>query len=496
MDTVFTQQGSNPGGELTGVRARDWQLRFETAIEASGQVAFEWDLATGRIAYPFAGEGGVFGHAVAAVGSLAGWVEQVHPDDRDRFLARLEASLARVEPATYVLEYRFRRADGQYIWIEARGRHVFERGEALGRGVGLLADVSERKQIESRLGISALILQSIRESVAVVDAAGRIAWANAAFETLLGCARGASVGLQWADVCVPGDAASGLQQPRLLERAALLGHETASMRARTVDGAALDLELSVTCVVGDHAPLWIVLHRDVSERVAAEDRILAHTLGEQSRLGVALHEGLGQDLAGASLLLRAARVDLANGLDAGETLASIEALLQSAVGRCADLAQRLSPFLLDRSGLANALADLVRRSAARAGRAIDFEVVGTIDAGVDPATAYHVFRVAQSALELTLQQPQLGALRLSLRSHAVDGLQLQIEADAAAAHFAAIARDPRSATMRRRAETLGGSFEWRSPRADLACGLLSVPLRMRAPSALVENGQRLAAGER
>jgi PAS domain S-box-containing protein len=496
MDTVFTQQGSTPGGALTGVQARDWQLRYETAIEASGQVAFEWDLATGQIAYPFAGEGGVFGHSVAAVGSLAGWVEQVHPDDRDRFLARLEASLALLEPATYVLEGRFRRADGKYIWIEARGRLVFERGEPLGRGVGLLADVSARKQTESRLGLSALILRNIREAVAVVDADGRVSWANVAFETLVGCARGASVGLQWADVCMPGDAASALLQARLLERAALLAHETASMRGRSVTGAALDLELSVTCALGDHAPLWIILHRDVSERVAAEERILAHNLGEQSRLGVALHEGLGQDLAGASLLLRAARVDLASGVDANETLASIEALLQSAVGRCADLAQRLSPFLLDRSGLANALSDLVRRSAARAGRTIDFEVVGSIDAGVDAATAYHVFRVAQSALELALQQPQLGALRLSLRSHAVDGLQLQIEAAAAVVNFAAFARDPRSATMRRRAETLGGSFEWRSPRPDLACGLLSVPLRMRAPSALVENGQRLAAGER
>jgi hypothetical protein len=73
-----------------------------------------------------------------------------------------------------------RRADGEYIWIEARGRLVFENGESLGRGVGLLADVSSRKRIESRLGISALILQGIREAVAVVDAAGRIGWANAA----------------------------------------------------------------------------------------------------------------------------------------------------------------------------------------------------------------------------------------------------------------------------------------------------------------------------
>jgi signal transduction histidine kinase len=186
----------------------------------------------------------------------------------------------------------------------------------------------------------------------------------------------------------------------VVDRAGLLGHDAAALRVQGAAGATLDLELSVTCVVGDHAPLWIILHRDVSARVAAEAHMLEHTLVEQLRLGVALHEGLGQDLTGASLL-------------------------QSAVGRCADLAQRLSPFLLDRFGLVNALGDLVRRQNARSGCSIGFDVVGSIDVGIDSGTAYHVFGVAQSALELAAGQPPFDATRLSLRSHPVEGLQLR-----------------------------------------------------------------------
>ncbi len=480
MDRGLTQHVSVQAGAPAGLSGRDWQLHYATAVEASGQIVFEWDLPSGQLIYPFVGDAGVFGHPVAAVDSLAGWVEQVHPEDRQRFLARLEASFAPLEPITHVFEYRFRRADGEYIWIEARGRLVFENGAPLDRGIGLLADITARKQVESRLGLSALILQSVREAVAVVDRAGRIGWCNAAFEALLGCRTGASVGREWAEVCPAADPASGLLQGRLLERAGMLGHDSAGLRVQCADGGTLDLELSVTCAVGDHAPLWIILHRDVSARVAADEHMLAHTLVEQSRLGVALHEGLGQDLAGASLLLHAARSDLAAGADADETLASIEALLQSAVGRCADLAQRLSPFLLDRSGLANALGDLVRRQGARAGTGIRFEVVGSCEAGIDAATAYHVFRAAQSALELTLQQPGLRSLHLTLRAHPVEGLQLRVDAASAAGlNVAALACDPRSATMQRRAETLGGSFAWRSAQAGTACGVLSVPLRPR-----------------
>lgn len=115
MDRGLTQPGSGHASGLAALQARDWQLRYATAVEASGQVVFEWDLASGLLTYPFASESGVFGHPVAAVDTLEGWVAQVHPDDRQRFLARLEASFKRIEPATHVLEYRFRRADGEYI---------------------------------------------------------------------------------------------------------------------------------------------------------------------------------------------------------------------------------------------------------------------------------------------------------------------------------------------------------------------------------------------
>jgi hypothetical protein len=37
-------------------------------------------------------------------------------------------------------------------------------------------------------------------------------------------------------------------------------------------------------VVGDHAPLWIILHRNFSARVKAEAHMLEHTLVEQLRL--------------------------------------------------------------------------------------------------------------------------------------------------------------------------------------------------------------------
>ena len=454
--------------------ALDWRLRFEAALDAAGEVAFEWDLASGGITYRGLASGTVFGHPPEAVDELSKIVEFVHPDDRDRFLARLEESLVTLAPSTYIMEYRLRCADGRYTWVESRGRLIFQDGRPTGVGLGLLIDISARKQLESRLGLSALILQSVREAVAVLDAAGRISWANAAFDALVGRRAGGDV-REWAEVCAAADAAGCLMQARLLERAALLGHDTAPLRMLSADGRCVDLELSVTCVVGERAPLWIVVHRDVTQRVVAENRILETSRDEQSRLGVALHEGLGQDLAGASFLLRAARADIAAGQDAGECLDSVEALLQSAVGRCADLAQRLSPFLLDRSGLGNALQDLSRRLAARSGRRIVTDVQVDADATIDGNCAYHVFRVAQSVLDLALQAQGGVEVHVVLRASARDGVSLTVAATGVAA-MPLLAADW-AGTLRHRASVLGGSMEWHFADPGEACWLLRAPLR-------------------
>ena len=71
-----------------------------------------------------------------------GWVEGVHPEDRDLCLATYLKSLSVRQP--FRMEYRLRRADGEYRWVEDTGvpRHD---GEAFSGFMGSAADVSGRK---------------------------------------------------------------------------------------------------------------------------------------------------------------------------------------------------------------------------------------------------------------------------------------------------------------------------------------------------------------
>jgi len=81
------------------------------------------------------------------------WVSRIHPDDLDRVLsfANSLASLptTTVMPVTY--DYRFRRKDGQYIWLQDSQRVLFD---AQGRPTELYGqslDITARKQAEQAL---------------------------------------------------------------------------------------------------------------------------------------------------------------------------------------------------------------------------------------------------------------------------------------------------------------------------------------------------------
>lgn len=85
------------------------------------------------------------GHGVEqALGE--GWSRCLHPEDLARWLdACVRAFDAR---ASFELEYRMRRRDGQYRWVLDRGRPRYSRDGAFLGYVGACIDIDERKRAE------------------------------------------------------------------------------------------------------------------------------------------------------------------------------------------------------------------------------------------------------------------------------------------------------------------------------------------------------------
>ena len=83
------------------------------------------------------------------IAGAAEWDEMVHPDDRARLRAEYEAFLESGEFATG--DYRYVRPDGTVVWIQDRSHMVYGVDGEKKFVQGVMFDITEQKELESRL---------------------------------------------------------------------------------------------------------------------------------------------------------------------------------------------------------------------------------------------------------------------------------------------------------------------------------------------------------
>lgn len=142
-----------------------------------------------------------FGYEEVESSNIDWWAQRVHPDDYqgavDTFMKAMENG-----SRSWRSRYRFRKADGEYIWTVDRGIFIRDKkGNAI-RAVGSVQDIS---QIESyRFENETLSLAVSRASVgiALLDDSGAVEWVNEAYENLTGYPLNAIKGKKLDEVSV------------------------------------------------------------------------------------------------------------------------------------------------------------------------------------------------------------------------------------------------------------------------------------------------------
>jgi PAS domain S-box-containing protein len=137
--------------------------RLRTAFESARMGTWSWDADTDFVEWDEQMEA-CYGLVPGEFeGTLAAFVDRLHPDDRESVLASIEE--ARAAGDDFEFEHRVVWPDGSVHWIEARGRVVRDDdGEFVGMvGVGL--DIDERKELD------ALILEAseLRATATLAD---------------------------------------------------------------------------------------------------------------------------------------------------------------------------------------------------------------------------------------------------------------------------------------------------------------------------------------
>ncbi len=118
------------------------ELRLRTLVESTNQVV--WTAAPGGAMDGPTDSWSRFTGQTEQEACGDGWTEVIHPDDRQRVLRAWATALA--EREVFACDYRLRRADGAYRWIEARAVPLPGPREPRYFGVG--HDITARKRAE------------------------------------------------------------------------------------------------------------------------------------------------------------------------------------------------------------------------------------------------------------------------------------------------------------------------------------------------------------
>ncbi|UHS59627.1 response regulator [Agrobacterium vaccinii] len=140
--------------------------RVQLALGAGAIIGtWFWDLPTDRftIDAAFADSFGL-DQALGRTGlPLEQIIATVHPEDRDGLIGAINEVIAR--GGAYAHQYRVRRRDGKYYWIEANGRVDFAEDGTPSSFPGVLIDVEERRAVEAERDRAISMLRALNDGL-------------------------------------------------------------------------------------------------------------------------------------------------------------------------------------------------------------------------------------------------------------------------------------------------------------------------------------------
>jgi PAS domain S-box-containing protein len=162
---------------------REASERLQLALAAGSLGDWRWEASSDLVYF---GEGGaeVFGLPARSQISWKDMKARLLPEDGEEAGAAVERALA--EHSDYSIEYRVRRPSGERCWVAARGRGIYsESGAVLGM-LGLVQDITARKQIEEVRSHLAAVVESSDDAILTKNLDGIILTWNRGAERIFG----------------------------------------------------------------------------------------------------------------------------------------------------------------------------------------------------------------------------------------------------------------------------------------------------------------------
>jgi len=151
-------------GEEAIVATASGKERYVNALEGSGLGFWEYDLETGE-AFFSARIMTMLGYPDHdKIDKINFWYDSIHPEDAPGVKREMEYYLDRRTPE-YSIEYRLRRANGEYLWVLDRGKALRDPSGKPLKLSGITEDVSNVKRVQEVLEARTNELESAKNII-------------------------------------------------------------------------------------------------------------------------------------------------------------------------------------------------------------------------------------------------------------------------------------------------------------------------------------------
>ncbi len=338
---------------LRALRASEERLAQATAAHELG--IFDWDLSGDHINWS-PGTEQRLGLPPGSLSSFTNWRQLIDQNDLEEL--RRTVALATAERAErFAFRYRLVNCEGAGRTLEGSARSFYDPAGHLTRVVGAVLDITERDDREAALrrreAQLRTVLETVPDAMIVLAGDGSIVQFSAAAEELWGYRASEVVGRHFS-LLVPNDELESDQAilQQFVETGEGLVGEVLVGAALTADGRRFPAEMRAGAAHSDGHLLITVFIRDLSERIAADQRLselnneIAHVSRQSamSEMAADLAHELNQPLSATANFLAAARMLIERG-EGGARVTDLLRMGSEQTQRAGEIIRRLRAFV-------------------------------------------------------------------------------------------------------------------------------------------------------
>ncbi|MBC7874182.1 MAG: PAS domain-containing protein [Ferruginibacter sp.] len=155
--SVSFKSSNHPNSEYpenTVQRLKTLTELYKFVTEITNDCLWEWDIPNKEMFWIDGGHKRVLGYQIEnALIPQSFWENCIHPGDKERVLTRLKKIIHEGSECIWEDEYRFKKANGDYAYVNDRAHIIYEEDKVASRMIGATQDITDRVLLEKKLAL-------------------------------------------------------------------------------------------------------------------------------------------------------------------------------------------------------------------------------------------------------------------------------------------------------------------------------------------------------